>query len=618
VRIAVAALLITTAVAGCASERGALGEFGIGRDGNTLLIQPGPMRAALRLARAVATDGERPAALEVLCSFEGRRVFLTAYEAGRVRRVSTGKGADLCESVVQAATDHRGQVSGARLKLDIATEAEAAGFKLERLRTAWHDVGLVGFWVNARDQQSAAFVVPSEIVERGLQARIGRRADVHGIRRVLEGRVPGGDSRIPDGVPMIRFRTESWLEVGDDVVRLYRTHAWDRPQITPDLLYARIVAAADYLERVNDVEGRFVYGLDPAKGQTSRSYNMVRHAGAAYGLMQAYVRTGDRRYVRAGRRALEFIARHVRERPLDDGPTVAHVVYDRYSKLGGQGLALAAFAAYTEFTGDRRYLLQMRGIAGHILTQIHADGDVTHYFDWGPEARTSDTPVLFYPGEAMVGLLGLNRVEPDERWVEAAELMERFIIEERDAGLELNQLQHDQWQMIALSELHRISSDDRYRVQALRIARAIQLQQRTAENPTVASGYIDYLGSFYDPPDVTHVAARMEGLLAAIEIARRAGSDEESWLMPMVQNGVGFSLQLQYVEPRLYFLSMPTLGHGAFPEGIHDTFVRIDYAWHNLSALIGLERLLREQPGSGNSAPAADPIPSPIAVRRPR
>ncbi len=604
-RIAVAALLVTTAVAGCASERGAPGEFGIGRDGNALLTQPGPMRAALRLARAVATDGQRSAAPEELCRFEGRRVFLTAYEAGRVRRVSTGKGADLCESIVQAATAHQGQLSNARLKLDIATEAEAAGFRLERLQTAWHDVGLVGFWVKGEDRQSAAFLVPSEIVERGLQARIGRRADVYGIRRVLESRVPGGDSRIPDGVPMIRFRTESWLEVGDDVVRLYRAHAWDRPQITPDLLYARIVAAADYLERVNDVEGRFVYGLDPAKGQTSRSYNMVRHAGAAYGLMQAYARTGDRRYVMAGRRALGFIARHVRDRPRDDGPTVAHVVYDRYSKLGGQGLALAAFAAYTESTGDRRYLPLMRQIAGHILTQIHADGDVTHYFDWGPEARTSDTPVLFYPGEAMVGLLGLNRVEPDERWVEAAERMERFIIEERDAGLEPNQLQHDQWQMIALSELHRISSDDRYRSQALRIARAIQLQQRTAENATVASGYTDYLGSFYSPPDVTHVAARMEGLLAAIEIVRRAGGEEESWLMPMVLNGVGFSLTLQYVEPRLYFLSMPTLGHGAFPEGIHETFVRIDYTRHNLSALIGLERLLREPPRSANSASSA-------------
>jgi hypothetical protein len=412
VRIAVAALLITTAVAGCAPEREAPEEFGIGRDRNALLTQPGPMRAALRLARAVATDGERPASMEELCSFEGRRVFLTAYEAGRVRRVSTGKGADLCQSIIQAATAHQGLLSGARLKLDIATEAEAAGFRLERLQTAWHDVGLVGFWVKGEDQQSAAFVVPSEIVERGLQARIGRRADVHGIRRVLKSRVPSGDSRIPDGVPMIRFRTESWLEVDDDVVRLYRAHAWKRPQITPELLYARIVAAADYLERVNDVEGRFVYGLDPAKGQTSKSYNMVRHAGAAYGLMHAYAE--------AGRRALEFIARHVRERSLDDGSTVAYVVYDRYSKLGGQGLALAVFAAHTESTGDRRYLPLMRQIAGHILTQIHADGDVTHYFDWGPEARTSDTPVLFYPGEVMVGLLGLNRVEPDERWVEAA------------------------------------------------------------------------------------------------------------------------------------------------------------------------------------------------------
>jgi hypothetical protein len=591
--LAAAALFLVAG--GCSPERQVRAEFGIGGGADDLLSQDEPMRVALGLGRALASGQRNPTPPPELCGFEGRRVFLSSYDHGRLRRVSTGKGSNLCESIEEAARGQEGQVANARLKLDVATRAEPARFTPEDLTTPWQDAGLVGFWVRPKGSEDAAFVVPSEIVERELQAYLAGRADVQALRRVLRGRLPEAQDSVPYGAPMIRFRTESWVELDGEAVRLYRGHAWSRPELTPDLLLRRIVVAADYLERVNDAEGRFEYGFDPTTGRTAASYNMVRHAGGTYGLLQAYGRTGDRRYLDASRRALDFLTGHVRDRTLDDGRVVAHVVDDRYSKLGGQGLGLLAFSTYAEVAGDLRDLPLMRRIAEHILTQIQPDGDVVHYFDWGPGGRVDDVPVLFYPGEAAVGLLGLNRIDPDPRWLEGARRILRFIMEQRDAHLGVPELQHDQWQLIALSLLYSLERDDAYRVQAMRIAEAIRMRERTGEDPSVAAGYRDYLGSFFTPPEGTHAAARMEGLVAAVEMARMAGTGEEAWLMPLLEEGIAFCLQLQYVEPRLYFVRMSERGGGAFSEGLHANFVRIDYTRHNLSALLGLERLLRAE-----------------------
>ncbi len=608
--LAATGTLLLVAV-GCGPESRARAEFGIGGSPDVILSEHEPMRAALRLARAVAFGDHSPPPSASLCRFEGRRVFLSSYHDGRLGLVSTGKGANLCESIAEAARGQRGQPTTARLKLDVATRAEPARFTAEDLTTTWRDAGLVGFWVWQDDAKNQAFVVPSEIVERELQARVGGRADVLSLRRTLQRRLPAAPDTARDGAPMIRFRTESWLEVGSDAVRLYRGHGWDRPDPSPDFLLGRIVAAADYLARVNDRDGRFEYGFDPTSGRVDRSYNMVRHAGATYGLLQAYHRTGERRYLDAAHRAMDYLKGRMRERTLDDGTVVAHVVDDRYSKLGGQGLALLAFATYADVSGDAKDLPLMRRLAEHILTQILPDGDVAHYFDWGPGAMVGKDPVLFYPGEAAVGLLALHRVDPDPKWSDGARRILRFIIDRRDAKLRIHELPHDQWQMIALSQLYEADPDDRYRKQVMRIAEAMRLHERTSEDAVVAAGYRDYLGSFFDPPEGTHVAARVEGLIAAADLARLAGTGEEVWLLPLIAEGVGFCLQLQYVDPRLYFLRLPERGHGAFPEGLHANFVRIDYTRHNLSALLGLERLLQSE------SPARLPMRNGMSGTRP-
>lgn len=602
--MALSALLLLH-LSGCTPENQIRADFGLEGGSDDLLVRKEPMAAALRLARAVASGEVVPGdpevggsgALDEVCRFEGRRVFLGSYDQGRLRRVSTGKGRNLCESIVAAARDQEGQVATARLKLDVATWAEVARFTPEDLVTSWQDAGLVGFWLPQEGGGEAAFVVPSEVVEGELQKNASGRRDAEALRNVLQTRMGGRGGHLQEGAPMIRFRTESWVEVGSEVARLFRGHAWERPVPEPGLLRERIYSAADYLERVCDARGRFEYGFDPSTGRTDRSYNLVRHAGATYGLLQAYGRTGANRYRIAARRALDHLAGEMRERRLEDGTVAAHVIDNGYSKLGGQGLALLAFATYAEVTGDLRDLPLMWKLARHILSQIHPNGDVVHYFDWGPEGRASEIPVLFYPGEAAVGLQGLHRIDPDPRWLDAAKRILLFILEERDVGLGAEELQHDQWQMIALARLYETDPDDRYRAQAMRIAEAISARQRSRGDPAVAAGYRDYLGSFFNPPDGTHVAARMEGLAAAAALARRAGTGEDEWLVSLVREGIAFSLQIQFVEPRLYFVRMAGRGLGSFPAGLHANFVRIDFTRHNLSALLALEELLEAKTG---------------------
>src|SRR5262249_34906170 len=119
----------------------------------------------------------------------------------------------------------------------------------------------------------------------------------------------------------------------------------------------------------------------------------------------------------------------------------------------------------------------------------------------------------YYPGEAILALLRLHRLDPQLTWLEAARRGAAYLIEVRDAGIPEQSLPHDHWLLYALNELHRASPDRVYLEHAMRIVRTIQAAQNL--DPL----FPDYHGSFFDPPRSTPVATRSEGLSAAHALA---------------------------------------------------------------------------------------------------
>jgi len=206
-----------------------------------------------------------------------------------------------------------------------------------------------------------------------------------------------------------------------------------------------------------------------------------------------------------------------------------------------------------------------------IHKQAYVDGQVV--------AFTS----AYAPGEAILALTRIHRIDPKDVWLDTAERAARYLIEVRDR----NDVKADHWQLYALDELHRRRPREAYLRQALRIGRAIVASQmRDPRHP-------DWAGGFYEPPRSTPAAIRMEGLSAAYRLVRDFGTskDAKSFLEPLLL-GNAFQLGTQIYPESAMYLSDPQRVLGGVRKDLSGWEIRIDYVQHTISSLLGLYRIL--------------------------
>jgi hypothetical protein len=80
---------------------------------------------------------------------------------------------------------------------------------------------------------------------------------------------------------------------------------WPSTPAEPNYLRAA-TAGGDYLVAQMNADGSFVYEYDPIKRKKSSSYNMLRHAGTTYSLIELHEATGDAEYLAAAENGLGY------------------------------------------------------------------------------------------------------------------------------------------------------------------------------------------------------------------------------------------------------------------------------------------------------------------------
>ena len=264
------------------------------------------------------------------------------------------------------------------------------------------------------------------------------------------------------------------------------------------------------------------------------------------------------------------------------------------AKLGGAGLGLVALCAAHSLDPDLVSLDDLRGLARFVLWAQRPDGSFRAKFFLERDAWSSFVS-LYYPGEAILGLVRLYALDPDPAWLTAAARAAAFLARSR-RDLSPSKLPHDHWLLIAGGEL---------------LPRWGELQQAPAPRAEVrlhldrlASLFLAvqaeiaaagrYPGSFHASGAVCPSATRVEGLVGYASLSGVASAEAPSRakLLAGIQLGARFLERAQLLEdPRLC---------GAFPRGLVETSdeplrqrgeVRVDFTQHSLSALLGAARL---------------------------
>ncbi len=374
-----------------------------------------------------------------------------------------------------------------------------------------------------------------------------------------------------------------------------RRYSWGGIEKGPsaDLLLTAAREGADYLVRSLDAEGRFAYSYLPKTDVSKRSYNILRHAGTTYSLLEMHQVVADGGYLEAAERALSYLRRHIQECAID--PQLACVVEDGEVKLGGNGLALLAFEKHIELTGQTTDLPLVQRLGAYLLAEQDAS---TRQFlvhkRLHPSGRATPFVSQYYPGEALLALV--RHPEADRRWIEAALRGARWLISVRDRGLEIGQLAHDHWLLYALNEIHQ------QRPEPLLVEHAAKITQAIVSGQNRRPHYADWHGSFYVPPRSTPTATRAEGLGAAYPLLLRGGRVEEAEAaLEAMRYAVQFQLRTRFDEVSSLYLPTRPRVRGGFRRSLDNYEIRIDYVQHNISALLALRRLSLGQTASGTA-----------------
>ncbi len=476
----------------------------------------------------------------------------------------------------------RSRLEAARIKVDVGGASRPVPLAVLSYLRLVVDPGRDGFL--ARHGDDTAAFPPSWVVERTWWKLDGA---LRYLRAVLGG---------PDvDLDLALFRTRAFVEgVPEEPgpLPVFRATVL-LPELTSGAVYQSIKTAGEYLARMVGPDGRYCYTYFSGLDRCDSAYNLLRHAGTTYSLYQAYREVGDPAMLEAAERAAGWLRRQVR--PVRDDPARVYLIEGKRAKLGAVGLGLLALIEREKAVGDGKDRALLEKMGNFVLGQQREDGFLESWFDWGPGADVPRTNSIYYPGEALLGLVRLHGIDPRQRWLDAAIKSARFLALERWrwAGIELY-VPVDAWLTQALAELHEQVQDpvlEDYTYELIEVTDVTQLRADEGAAPDLAGG--PAFGFIL--PGVTPAGSRTEGLTAAYWMAQRAGHrDRAAWIKRLAYEAARFQIHHQFRAANSYFLPNPARALGGFRSRPDKLDVRIDYVQHNLTGLLGVLRMLRE------------------------
>jgi len=511
---------------------------------------------------------------------EARVCFITLADGKGGRKVAVGSGWGLHGALTQAA----GALSKDPLskntrwiKLDIVKGAQALK-DLDFGKPLAVDPSLFGIAVDGKLEKT---FLPEELSLVALESGRGISLDLSN-RLLSETRLGQKNQAIVKNArEYVVFNTLSHFGDGKSAWPLFRGNREWKAYSETDIGLA-LDKAGKYLARAVKEDGRFVYEYKPLQGREVPDYNVLRHAGTVFAMMELYGEHKDPEVRKAAERAIGYLLRQVRGGTVAGKP-VKFVVEQGEVKLGGNGLSALALAEYARVTNDRRYDEVMKGLGEWILATQDANGRFKVHKQSFPLGRVSSFQSEYYPGEAIFALMRIYNLTGEKKWLDAADAGARYQLKVFSL-LDDKKLPHDHWLLYGLNEIHRKRPRPEFLEGAMRFARVIIQGQHTRENQPQP----DWDGGYYKPPRSAPTATRMEGLNSAYALAKDFGRDADAkQIKRAIQRGTGFLLRMQVGPEIAMYCQDPEASLGGFRESLARTSIRIDYVQHSISALLG-------------------------------
>jgi hypothetical protein len=291
-------------------------------------------------------------------------------------------------------------------------------------------------------------------------------------------------------------------------------------------------------------------------------------------------------------------------------PTAMFVRWKDVAKMGASAVAVMAIAELLALRPElfARYRSFLEGYATWFLSMQREDGSFHHYLAHPEDRRYYGKETTIYPGEILFALVHLYRLLGDEALQEAflrgfahyREWFQREVELRRDDG-SYNEARFNDlvsfvpWMTIACAEMQSVRPRREYGTFAVESTDWLLRYQYTPEQTTDLS----YLGGYYrvwSELPAMHGIVYTEATAAAVALARRSDQGAFERLRRATLWGCRFAYQ-QVMRPGRDDHYLPgdrarQRAAGGVRFNLHQANMRIDYAYHAMSALVRTLRVL--------------------------
>jgi uncharacterized protein YyaL (SSP411 family) len=142
-------------------------------------------------------------------------------------------------------------------------------------------------------------------------------------------------------------------------------------------------SGARFLADLTRADGRFKYRYDARTGQEDKGYNVLRHAGSIWSMLDVYTFRQDEKVLVGAQKAVTYLLNNYLKFFRDHNGVC--ICEDNKIKLGGNALTIVALTSLFKITGDS-FLLNISEKLGHfMINEKGPDGDLIHkrYFRSG-------------------------------------------------------------------------------------------------------------------------------------------------------------------------------------------------------------------------------------------
>jgi len=337
---------------------------------------------------------------------------------------------------------------------------------------------------------------------------------------------------------------------------------------------------SEWLERLIEDDGRFIYGYDCKSLKRIKGYNILRHFGSLWAMLDVYRETKNPDILNAVQKSLDYMEKeYIQKSNLFESGACWVAVEDSYIKLGANGLGACAFFRFYSIINDYNdghhlfnnieYLNRGRSLIQYIANCINP---TTSLFDFHKRnvytGKDKKFYSSFYPGEALLAL------SKNLKFLINFTLMSATILQTIAAYYEYFGkvgFVRDHWMMQAIEEITKYA--DPTLIDNVLFPYASKIVETTLrDRPSKAAG---------------PMACRSECLLSYIRFMDMAFPRWE-------QRDIYLNIVKRQLKFQAKSFIKRGLSKGAFTHSPIETEVRNDYCQHNISSFIGYYRLLND------------------------